>query len=82
MNNRIYPKDLFEIEVNRLKGKVYCPNCYSNAVIVGNVSYYPYIESKERGTSSCHNCSMVFNFNNLLTKDEVRDRKIDEITKK
>lgn len=81
MNSRIYPSEIFEKEVMKIQGKIYCPNCYSFNII-SVISYFPYIESKKRGSVSCKTCNKRYNPNQLLTINEVRNKKIDEVIKK
>jgi len=81
MNNRIYPGYVMEKEMAKLQGKIYCPNCYSIETI-GAVSYFPYIESDERGTTSCMNCRKRYKHLELLNKEQVRNKKIDEVLRK
>ena len=82
MNSRIYPKEVFENEVNKYLGKIYCPHCYS-FVIDSVLSYAKYnIKSKVRNMKYCGSCEKHTNNNNLLTKVEIRTKKIDEVLKK
>ena len=81
MNSRVYPAEIFEVEVAKLQGKIYCPNCYSFNVI-SVISYFPYIESKKRGSLSCKTCNKRCKSNQLLTINEVRNKKINEVIKK
>lgn len=81
MNSRIYPPEIFEKEVMKLQGKIYCPNCYSFN-ISSVISYFPYIESKKRGCLSCRCCNQRCRPNQLLTINEVRNKKIDGVIKK
>ena len=76
--NRIYPKDLYELELKKIQGKKYCPNCYSLNILT-NRTHYPYIESNERGVIYCRCCNIDFDINLLLTKEEVRDKKIKDV---
>jgi ribosomal protein S27AE len=71
MNSRIYPKELYQKEVNSLKVKIvklHCPKCFSNEIIVNYKDIY-----------TCKECSAKSDFNNLLNIDQVRDRKINSI---
>lgn len=78
MNSRIYPSEIFEKEFMKIQGKIYCPNCYSFNIN----SYFPYIESKKRGSLSCKICNKRCKLDQLLTTNEVRDKKINEVIKK
>ena len=81
MNNRIYPGYVLEKEMAKIQGKIYCPNCYSIDTM-GDVSYFPYIESKKRGTTSCKSCKKRYKHLELLNKEQVRNKKIDEVLNK
>lgn len=81
MNSRVYPSGIFEKEVAKLQGKIYCPNCYSFNII-SVISYFPYIESNKRGSFSCKTCSIRCNPLQLLTLEQVRDKKINEVINK
>ena len=71
MNSRIYPKELYEKEVNSLKvkiAKLHCPKCFSDEIIVNSKDIY-----------TCKQCSVKSDFDHLLNIDQVRDRKINSI---
>ena len=59
-------------KMNEMKsfGKLYCPKCLS---LSGNVY------STLNGDPTCGDCHSKFDFKDLLSKDEVRDLKIDNI---
>lgn len=80
MNNRIYPKYVMDQAIRSLELKLnnhYCPKCFNN-----NISDV----DKENGTIyleqyKCHNCSRLFDFSDVLTKQDVRNKKIDIVLK-
>lgn len=81
MNNRIYPKSVFDKAIKDFELKLnnyYCPKCFNNNC-VSDVD-------KETGTIyleqyKCHNCSSLFDFSDALTKQDVRNKKIDIVLK-
>lgn len=82
MNSRIYPKEVYENEINRYLGKIYCPHCYS-FVIDSVLSYVKYdIQSKVRNIKYCNSCEKHTKNSDLLSKKEIRTKKIDEVLKK
>ena len=81
MNGRIYPKELFLEQVEKLKnkGKIYCPDCYSFVIEVV-MSYSKYdLQSKLRGMKKCNSCGKIHKDDHLLTLIDVRNKKIDEV---
>lgn len=69
MNSRIYPKELYQKEVNRIRiGKLSCPNCFSS-----------YIITYSGDNCKCKKCQSKFDFKNLLNQTQVRDKKIEQI---
>lgn len=76
MNNRIYPRDAFEKAMkDLLDGKYYCPNCLCN-----DLDY----SDRETGIIyidefKCYSCMRIFNSTLRLSKQEVRDKKIDRV---
>lgn len=79
MNSKAYyhPKDHSEIyyrimRMNEMKslGKLYCPKCLS---LSGDV--YCALD----GVPTCDDCYSKFDFKDLLSKEELRDLKIDNI---
>ena len=81
MSGRVYPPHFFEKEVARYQGKIHCPNCYSMDTFRA-VSYFPYIESEKSGSSYCMRCRKNHKNLDLLSKEEVRNKKIDEVLEK
>ena len=82
MNSRIYPKEVLENAINEYLGKIYCPHCYS-FVIDSVLSYAKYnIKSKVRNIKYCNSCERHTKSNDLLSKSEIRTKKIDEVLKK
>lgn len=69
MNNRIYPKELFEKEVLRILLKKYCYHCYSENNVIKKIND-PII---------CNNCGKE---TTLVNKEEVRNLKIERVMKK
>lgn len=80
MNNRIYTKEVFEKEIQRLNGKIYCPNCHSSSTTF-NESYFPCTASTKRGLINCSNCRSNFEVCDLLSLDDIREKKINEVLK-
>jgi len=69
MNSRIYPKELYQKEVNRIViGKLSCPNCFSSD-----------ITTNSGDNCKCKKCQSKFDFKNLLSQTQVRDKKIEQI---
>lgn len=70
MNSRIYPKELFQREISRIRiiGEFGCPNCFSSDIT--DISLY-YVK--------CKRCQSKFDFKKLLNKTQVRDKKIEQI---
>jgi len=82
MNSRIYPKEVFNAEINKLlnQGRIYCPDCYSINILDVSLTYSKYnTKSKVRELRKCGRCSGIFKSSEILTKSEVRNKKIDEV---
>ena len=78
----IYTKEVFNSEIKKLldQGRLYCPDCYSINILDVSLTYSKYdIKSRVRGLRKCDRCSGVFKSNEILTKSEVRNKKIDEV---
>jgi len=71
MNNRIYPENIFRREVNSLRikmAKLHCSKCFSTDVY-----------SDLNDLCTCRDCYSKSDFKQLLNKEEVRNRKIENI---
>jgi hypothetical protein len=69
MNNRVYPKNIFTREVNRINiAKLHCPKCFSMNV-----------RADLNDDCNCKDCYSKFEFRRLLTHNQVRDKKIDSL---
>jgi hypothetical protein len=69
MNSRVYPKNIFTREVNRIQiGRLHCPKCLSNDVY-----------SNLNDVCACRDCYSKSDFKELLNKEQVRERKIINI---
>jgi transposase len=76
MNSRIYSKEVFDREIERLKlGYYYCPECFQNSLT-------DRIEQLQLfGNYCCKNCGLLLSKNEALTKEKVREIKINKILK-
>ncbi len=80
MNNRIYPKSIFDKAMKDYDLKIrnlHCPKCLDN--------YLGYVD-EHTGTIylndyKCYMCSNVFDMSDALTKQDVRNKKIDIVLK-
>lgn len=69
MNSRIYPKELFQRKISRIRiGKLSCPNCFSSDIITDSGD-----------NCKCKKCQLKFDFKKLLNQTQVRDKKIEQI---
>jgi hypothetical protein len=71
MNNRIYSEVAFTRELNSFKVKIlelHCPKCFSSDIYADLKDIYV-----------CKECSDKNDFKDLLTTEQVRDRKIKNI---
>ena len=63
MNWRIYPKELFQGEISRIRiGNLSCPHCFSSDIITDSGD-----------NCNCKRCQSKFDFKNLLNQTQVRD---------
>jgi RNase P subunit RPR2 len=82
MNSRIYTKDLLDKAINDYLKKNYCPFCY-NFLIGSVIQTATYVSSRSNSDDTwCKDCKLKLQRSNLLTKEEVRNKKIDEVLKK
>jgi hypothetical protein len=82
MNSRIYHKEVFLKELERLKdqGRIYCPHCYSTSLKKVELSYSKYkLKSRVRGLTQCFSCYEIFKTDEVLNKIGLRDKKIGEV---
>ena len=76
MNSRIYPQEVFEREIERLKlGYYYCPECYENS-LTDRIGYLQLF-----GNYCCKKCQLTFPKQEALTKEKIREIKINKILK-
>jgi transposase-like protein len=76
MSSRIYPKEVFDREVDRLRSKYYyCPKCYSNNISNADGYFTLVYEYK------CYGCKNVFLKKEALTLNDIRNLKINKIIK-
>lgn len=68
MNNRIYQKELFEKELKRILSKKYCQECF--------------LDNKKIGTNNTVICKFCNKETILVSKEELRNLKIDRVVKK
>ena len=71
MNSRVYPEVVFNRDLNSIKVKIlelHCPKCFSKDVYADLKDVYV-----------CRECSDKNDFKDLLTTEQVRDRKIKNI---
>jgi hypothetical protein len=83
MNSRIYPEGLLDKAINDYLKKNYCPFCYN--FLIGSVIQHTatYVSSRDNSSDIwCKDCKIKFDRSNLLTKEEIRNEKIDEVLKK
>ena len=74
MNNRIYSQETFQREVEKLKLKYYfCPDCFEND-LTDRINHLQLF-----GNYYCKSCKHTFNKSEALTKDKVREIKINKI---
>ena len=79
MNGRIYSQEVFEKALLDLqRGEMYCSNCFSND-----------LDYKERDTNivyihdyKCYSCFNMIHKSDILSKSQVREKKIDRVLKK
>jgi len=74
MNNRIYSEEVFKKEIENLKLKYYfCPDCFANDITdrVGQLQLF--------GNYYCKSCQHTFPKSDALTKDKIREIKINKI---
>lgn len=89
MNSRIYPKDLLDKAINDYLKKNYCPFCYNfligSVILQHTATYILKGDLSSRGNSDdiwCKDCKLKLDRDKLLTKEEVRNEKINEVLKK
>ena len=73
MNNRIYDKEIYKNQVTMTRvimAKLSCPNCYS--LNIGVV---------KGDTCICNSCKNIIEFKELLTQQQARNKKIEDILK-
>ena len=76
MNNRIYSEEAFRKEIENLKLKYYfCPDCFGNE-LTDTIDHLQLIKNYY-----CKNCKHTFNKSEALTKERVREIKINKILK-
>lgn len=71
MNSRVYPEKIFKREFDSIKVKIlelHCPKCFSKDIYADLNDVYV-----------CKECSDKNDFKDLLTTEQVRDRKIKNI---
>ena len=71
MNSRVYPEVVFNRDLNSIKVKIlelHCPKCFSSNIYADLKDIYV-----------CRECSDKNDFKDLLTTEQVRDRKIKNI---
>ena len=71
MNSRVYPEVVFNRDLNSIKVKIlelHCPKCFSKDIYADLKDVYV-----------CRECSDKNDFKDLLTTEQVRDRKIKNI---
>jgi ribosomal protein L37AE/L43A len=74
MNSRIYTEKSFRKEIEKLKLKYYfCPNCFGND-LTDRIDYLQLF-----GNYYCKTCQLTFDKFEALTKDKVREIKINNI---
>ena len=74
MNNRIYSEEVFRKEIEKLKLKYYfCPDCFGNE-LTDRIGYLQLF-----GNYYCKTCQHTFNKSEALTKERVREIKINKI---
>lgn len=82
MNTRVYPPEIYQKALNDLLGKKYCPHCYSDTKKI-TLSYSSLnIRSSVRNVKRCECCKKVLNDTELLNKQDIRNKKIEEVLKK
>ena len=71
MNSRVYPEVVFNRDLNSIKVKIlelHCPKCFSKDIYADLKDVYV-----------CRECSDKNDFKDLLTIDQVRNSKIENI---
>ena len=71
MSSRVYPEVVFNRDLNSFKVKIlelHCPKCFSSNIYADLKDIYV-----------CRECSDKNDFKDLLTTEQVRDRKIKNI---
>ena len=71
MSSRVYPEVVFNRDLNSIKVKIlelHCPKCFSKDIYADLKDVYV-----------CRECSDKNDFKDLLTTEQVRDRKIKNI---
>ena len=71
MNSRVYPEVVFNRDLNSIKVKIlelHCPKCFSSNIYADLKDIYV-----------CKECSDKNDFKDLLTIDQVRNSKIENI---
>ena len=72
MSGRVYPIEVFERELDRLRIKYYyCPKCHSNNISSAH-GYFTLIHEYK-----CLNCKSIFEKSESLTLSDIRNTKID-----
>lgn len=74
MNNRIYPRELFDKEVHKIINQKYCPICYYE-----NKKYLMNTIDNQDYQFKCQSCGEMVN---LISKEKMRDLKIDRLSEK
>lgn len=76
MNSRIYSQEVFEREIERLKlGHYYCPKCFENSLTT-TVGFFTLFLNYH-----CEKCKQTFPKYQALSKEKVREIKINRILK-